>query len=148
MDNTDFWWITSITGGIAVVMSAVAMKSVTSTIVMFFMTCFAIAACIIALAWDWFRWHWPFLPIQIQQQIEAARPLWLEKDGYKFWEWERQTLKIIQELWGIESEQGRNFQTLVTGPTGNPQLDLHLQLEILKNLDPRRQRDVGNLSVN
>src|SRR5262249_38095031 len=57
------WWVAIILAAIAVARTPI---SKALTIVTW---CAAIAWLAVCLFWDFFRWHWPFLPVKIERHI-------------------------------------------------------------------------------
>ena len=95
----------------------------------------AITFFAVSIMWDYFRWHWPFLPLGIQRQIENGEQIKRSLAIDQVSDWRATTLDLIRKCWSFESEQYRKFEALPELP--NRLMELDMLLSMLKGLDPR-----------
>lgn len=130
------WWIGTAVTAIAAVMALVS-YAVAIALVVIALGCFTLA-----LGWDFFRWHWPFLPKEIEGQIICGLAL-LNKPNFELADlhpWQRQTRDHISKIWSPQSRQFAKFEAVAGVPVPRPP-DVHRvvlikQINVLKQLDP------------
>lgn len=97
---------------------------------------------VLAFGWDFIRWHWPFLPGEIESQITIglsllANPEFQVSDLHG---WQQQTRDSIAKIWSQQSRQMRDFEAKsgapLTRPPGFHRTILIEQIRVLKQLDP------------
>ena len=106
----------------------------------------AVAWIAICIGWDFFRWHWPFFPIEIQEQVSRGIALLrdLRAAGEETcWQWRNETRARIETRWGSRSSQLKAFDDAQAVRVTLPQAQhlevrMHQQLEALQGLDPGR----------
>ncbi len=89
------WWIgTAVTAiGAAVMLLSHGMGIL---LLLIALACFALA-----IGWDFFRWHWPFLPQEIEDQIVNGLALLSDPnlELQHLHVWQQQTREQIAKIW-------------------------------------------------
>ena len=133
------WWIATILTAVAVA------RTPMSLFFTFVAWAVAISWLAISVCWDFCRWHWPFFPKEIEDQIRKGIELSKSeslKDGNSQGEWQGDTEACIRACWGFRSPQEIAFKDASGVPsdiidrTLHPELLLRNQLLCLKRLDP------------
>jgi hypothetical protein len=75
----------------------------------------AIAWFVMCIFWDEVRWHWPFLPRSIGNQIREGEKLLGAPCG-SIEEWQFNCRGIIERCWGRRSEQMKQFNESAQPP--------------------------------
>ena len=98
------------------------------------------------MRWDFFRWHWPFVPFEIEEQVH--RGLFLQKElGTAVEEacrkWRDETRARIEARWGFYSSQLKAFDnthgvSITLSRTHPLEVRMMQELEALQTLDPAR----------
>jgi hypothetical protein len=127
------WWATTIL--VAVAVWATPMSPIVHKLVACVAWVLAITFFAVSIMWDYFRWHWPFLPLGIQRQIENGEQIKRSLAIDQVSDWRATTLDLIRKCWSFESEQYRKFEALPELP--NRLMELDMLLSMLKGLDPR-----------
>jgi hypothetical protein len=129
------WWATSVV--VAIAMWATPMNPIIHGFIAFFAWILGGILFAISITWDYARWHWPFLSMRLQRQIEKGDDIKARAAASEVKEWRDETLKIIVALWGYESDQWRDFSSEVVAHQPNPLVPLDNLLSMLKKMDPR-----------
>jgi hypothetical protein len=101
---------------------------------------------------DFFRWHWPFVPFEIEEQVH--RGIFLQKASGTAAEeacrkWRDETRARIEARWGFYSSQLKAFDNTqgvsITLPRRADHLEVRMmqELEALQTLDPARPLSRG-----
>ncbi len=141
----DRWWLAAILVAIAV--WATPMSVTLHWILAGVAWSLALPWLIVCLFWDWFRWHWPFMPIEIQEQIQKGAILLKNateaEDSTEIERWRVATRGLVQAAWGDRSNQLKAFDggyDLLRGFSYSPkqanEILIRQELLILKRLDP------------
>jgi hypothetical protein len=130
------WWIGTAMTAIAAVLALMSYVAAIALVLM------ALACFALALGWDFFRWHWPFLPIEIQNQITYGLAL-LRQPNFEVADltnWQIRTRDVIANIWNPQAQQLKAFEAVGGTPVrkvpGYHKKLLIDQIRVLKELDP------------
>ena len=137
---------------IAVVFLAVAVLATPMPMAMYIVIAvifWALLVCwvTVCVRWDFFRWHWPFVPFEIEEQVH--RGIFLQKEPGTAGEeacrkWRDETRARIEARWGFYSSQLKAFDNThgvtITLSRRADHLEVRMmqELEALQTLDPAR----------
>jgi ABC-type uncharacterized transport system permease subunit len=93
------WWIATVVVAIAGVVTLLS-RFAGVLLLLVGLACFALA-----FAWYSVRWHWPFLPSEIEYQITIGLALLAnpEFEIANLHDWQRQTRDLIAKIWSAQS---------------------------------------------
>jgi hypothetical protein len=136
----DRWWLAAIL--IAIAAWATPMSPTIHWILAIIAWGVALPWLAVCVFWDFFRWHWPFLPKEIEDQITNGLTL-LSNPNFELADlhpWQQQTRDHISKIWSLESRQFREFEAMAGIPVPRTP-DFHRailikQINVLKQLDP------------
>ena len=129
------WYATTVV--VAIAIWATPMNPIVHGFIAFFAWIVGCLLFAVSMAWDFCRWHWPFLPLRLQRQIEQGDDIKARRAAGDVEGWRDETLKMVRALWGQESQQYRVFSTLTVTHKPYPLQQLEFMLSMLKGIDPR-----------
>jgi hypothetical protein len=144
LTETARWTIAVIFLAVAVLATPMPMAMYIAIAIVFW----ALLVCwvTVCVRWDFFRWHWPFVPFEIEEQVH--RGIFLQKepgtaDEEAYRKWRDETRARIEARWGFYSSQLKAFDnthgvSITLSRAHHLEVRMMQELEALQTLDPAR----------